>query len=72
MPTTFKGICDNYGWPLLHFARKGAVLPYYLFWYNQKGNQEKRSGGRVVKSLAPAVPRRREEWGKMTRPSVRA
>ena len=40
MPTTFKGICDNYGRLHPHFARTGAVLPYYRFGYNQKGNQE--------------------------------
>ena len=39
MPTTFKGIGDNYGRLYLRFARTGAVLSYYRFGYNQKGNQ---------------------------------
>ena len=40
MPTTFKGIGDNYGQLHSQFARTGAVFPYYRFGYYKKGNQE--------------------------------
>ena len=40
MPTTFKGIGDNYGRLHPQFARAGAVFPYYGFGYTQKGNEE--------------------------------
>ena len=36
MPTTFKEISDNYGWPHPQFERTGAVFRYYWFGYNQK------------------------------------
>ena len=36
----FKEISDNHGRVYPHLARKGAVLLYYLFVYNHKGNQE--------------------------------
>ena len=40
MPTTFKGICDNYGQLHPQFAQAGAVFPYYRFGYTQKGNKK--------------------------------
>ena len=40
MPTTFKGIGDNYGQLHPQLAQTGAVFLYYLFAYNQKRNQE--------------------------------
>ena len=40
VPTTSKGIGDNYGRLYPQFARAGAVFLYYWFGYTQKGNQE--------------------------------
>ena len=41
VPTTLKGIGDNYGWLHPQVARTGEVFLYYRFGYNQKGNQAK-------------------------------
>ena len=38
MPTTFKGIGDNYGRLHPQFAETGAVFPYYRF--GNTGDQE--------------------------------
>ena len=40
MPTTFKGISDNYGQLHPQSAQMGAVLPHYGFGHNRKRNQE--------------------------------
>ena len=45
MPTTFKGIGENYGRLHQQFAWMGAVFSYYRFGCNQKGNQE---NGRII------------------------